>query len=329
MMRSEQVGIVGAGPFGTALAHVVAQAGRPVLIWSQTEPVVAEINDKHQNHDRLPGVELHPGVEATSSAAELAERSGFIVLAVGTDDVRDRARQLGDHLDGSHIVVHAIGGLAEPLDVPVSVVLDEELPTLRIGALAGPTRVEDLAEGRVSSAVCASAFDDVTARARELLSSPPVLRLYCSRDLLGVELASALAGVYTVALGLADGLKVGAGTRAVLTTRSVAEAARLGTAVGADGWTFAGLAGLGNLLVRGYDQESSVPEYRFGQGLAAGNSDRGSLPVGARAAHALARMATSCGLRMPILEAVDGILRGTASLKEAAASLADTVAPLE
>jgi len=326
---SESVGIVGAGPFGTALANVVARAGRDVVIWSKIESVVAEINDHRTNHQRLPDVEIEGRVRATSDVGELASATRFIVLALGSADVRERARQLGDHLDGSHAVVHAIGAFALPDAVPVSQVLIEELPTLRIGALAGPALVRDLVAGNVSSMVCASRFDEVCRRGRALLAHPPALRIYRNGDLAGVELASAISGVYAVVLGMADALEVGVGTRAVLVTRAVAEASRLGVALGALPRTFSGLSGLGNLLVRGSAGDSTSREYQYGHEMANNAADAERAPLAVKTTHALASLAKRHSCRMPILGALHRVLAGEIQALEAAAAIADSVADVE
>nr|MDQ3369118.1 NAD(P)-binding domain-containing protein [Myxococcota bacterium] len=248
--RAETVGIVGAGTFGTALASVLARVGRRVVIWSR-DPAVVDAIQTQRRSPRLPAAVLGDSIEATTDPRRLASEARFIVLAVGSINVRDRARELGDVLDGSHIVVHAIGALAQPTNERVSEVMVQGLPTLKVGVIAGPALPADLVEGEFSSVVCASAFDEVVTEGRRLLNAPPALRVYGSKDLIGVELASALSGAYTIALGLADGLGMGPGTRAVLITRAVAESSRLGIAAGAEPRTFAGLAGLGNMLVRG------------------------------------------------------------------------------
>ena len=324
--RADTVGIVGAGTFGTALGSVLARAGRRVVVWSRDPAIVAQINGK-RSCPRLPDAPLPPPLEATADPRELAGRARFLVLAVSSSDVRDRSRELGAFLDGSHIVVHAIGALAAPDNSRVSEVIRDGIPTLKIGVLAGPALPIDLAQGEFASMVVASAFAEVVSEARRLLNAPPALRVYGSTDLAGVELASALAGAYTVALGLCDGLGMGAGPRAVLVTRAVAEASRLGVAAGAEAKTFAGLAGLGNLLVRATDRS---PEYQLGRRVADGvvTADV-ARSEGARAALAGAELASKLRVRMPVLGGVAAVLAGRAEPRDAAKLVGDTVADVE
>ena len=156
--RRDTVGIAGAGPFGTALGSVLARAGRRVVLWSRDAAVVDAIRSARKS-PRLPSAPLPEPLEATADPRRLASEARFVVLAVTSTNVRDRARELGDVLDGSHIVVHAIGALAAPGNDRVSQVMEQGLPTLKIGAIAGPALPDDLAEGKYSSIVIASAFD--------------------------------------------------------------------------------------------------------------------------------------------------------------------------
>ena len=326
--RGDTVGIVGAGSFGSALGSVLARAGRRVVIWSRDPDVVASIQE-HRVSPRLPQAVLPPPLEATADPRRLASLARFIVLAVKSTNVRERARELGEVLDGSHIVVHAIGALAAPTNERVSEVMAQGLPTLKLGVLAGPALPADLADGNSiassASMVIASVFDEVVAEGRRLLNAPPVLRVYGSKDLIGVELASALSGAYTVALGLADGLGMGPGPRAVLITRAVAEASRLGAAAGAEPRTFAGLAGLGNLLVRGSTEKSA--DYLLGRRLADGVVTADSARTeGARAALTGIELAAKLRIRMPVLSGVAGVLLGKLEPKDAAQLVGDTVA---
>lgn len=322
--RGETVGIIGAGSFGTALASVLARSGKRVVLYSRDAAIVASIQSQRKN-PRVPTAPLPAPLEVTADPKKLAAEARFLVLAVASTDVRDRARELGAVLDGSHIVVHAIGALAAPTNERVSEVMAQGLPTLKLGVLAGPALPPDLIEGQFASMVIASAFDEVVAEGRRLLNAPPGLRVYSSKDLIGVELASALAGAYTVALGLADGLGMGSGPRAVLITRAVAEASRLGAAAGAEARTFAGLAGLGNLLVRASGDRSA--DYLLGKRLADGivTADN-ARTEGARAAIAGIELAGSLRIRMPVLQGVAAILSGKLDPKDAARLIGDTVA---
>ncbi len=323
--RSDAVGIVGAGKFGTALASVLARAGRHVILWSRDAAVVDAIA-RTRHCPRLPAAVLPPPLEPTTDVRRLANEARFLVLAVTSSDVRERARDLGNHLDGSHIVVHAIGALAAPNNERVSEVMLQGLPTLKVGALAGPALPDDLAEGKFASMVVASAFAEVIAETRRFINAPPALRVYGSKDLAGVELASALAGAYTVALGLCDGLGMGDGPRAVLVTRAVAEASRLGVAAGAEARTFAGLSGLGNLLVRASERSA---DYALGKKLAEGKRPDGERAEGARAAIAGNELAVSLRVRMPVLAGIAGILSGKIDSRDAAALIGDSVAAEE
>jgi glycerol-3-phosphate dehydrogenase (NAD(P)+) len=206
-------------------------------------------------------------------------------------------------------------------------VMEQGLPTLKIGAIAGPALPRDLAEGKYASIVIASAFDEVVSEGRRLLNAPPALRVYGSKDLAGIELASALSGAYTVVLGLSDRLGVGPGTRAVLITRALAEATRLGVAAGAEPRSFAGLAGLGNLLVR--DSERS-DDYQLGARLAEGGAaPETAWTEGARAAIAGAELAADLRVRMPVLQGLAAVLTGVLAPRQVADLIGDSVAEAE
>ncbi len=332
MSRADTVGIVGAGPFGAGLAAALARVGRPVVLWSRDAAVVASIRDR-RICSRLPHVALGDSLVATVDPIELAARARFIVMAVASTDVRARARELGEFLDGNHIVVHAVGALAEPNNERVSDVVAAGISSLRIGVLAGPALPLEMANGTFASMVVASHYDEVVSEGRRLLNVPPGLRMYGSKDLVGVELASALSGAYAIGLGLADGMGVGPGPRAVMITRAIAESSRLGVAVGAEARTFTGLAGLGNLLVRS-DRSYASQEYRLGQQLAAGSAVRSADPAvrdieGAHAARTLLKLAERHKVYVPLLRGIAGVLAGTLTAEQAAQAAADTVAAQE
>lgn len=360
--RADTVGIVGAGSFGTALASVVARAGRRVVLWTRDQAVVDEIQ-RTRRCPRLPEAPLPAPLEVTADPRVLAREARLVILAVVSTDVTARARELGAVLDGSHLVVHAVGALAHgegekadaAADERVSEVVAKGVPTQRLGVLAGPGLPSEMAQGQFASMVVASAFDEVIRETRRLISAPPTLRIYGSRDLVGVELSSAVAGAYTIALGLCDGIAMGPGPRAVLITRAVAEAGRLMVAAGGDVKTFAGLAGLGNLLVRAVRPEprdaregregaggggggrdagaaarSEGAEYQLGLLLAKGELPRDALSnEGARAALSIERLARRLKVRMPLVEVVAAVLTGRVQPRDAARMAGETVASEE
>jgi glycerol-3-phosphate dehydrogenase (NAD(P)+) len=305
------VGVVGAGAFGAALAGVVARRGGDVIV--------------HGDQARLAALDVDARVRRTADPAELAREARLVVVAVRSTRAAEMLRTLGGVLDGRHLVVHASGAFVG--DTRLSEVIRAETAARRIGALAGPALPRDLAAGRSCAMVVASPFDEVARAVQRLLGAPPVLRIYGSRDLPGVELASAVTGAYTVALGLADALGVGAATRAVLVTRCLVEAARLGAAAGARERTFHGLAGLGNLLVRSTSASAEWSEdHQAGLDFAKGTRRE---TEGTRAAAAALRLARRLGVRAPILEAIHAVAHEGISVEVAAARLTETAAEEE
>jgi glycerol-3-phosphate dehydrogenase (NAD(P)+) len=197
----------------------------------------------------------------------------------------------------------------------------------RVGALAGPALARDLTDKKPCAVVVASHYDEVIAATRAALDVPGVLRIYSSHDLAGVELASAISGAMVVAIGLADGIGLGPGVRAVLMCRAVAEASRLLAAAGARERTFGGLAGLGNLLVRSSTSSERSTDYQLGLSLARGVIIRET--EGARAAAAIRPMARKLGVRTPILDAVHAVAHERVPVPQAAAHLVETSAEEE
>jgi glycerol-3-phosphate dehydrogenase (NAD(P)+) len=323
------VAVLGGGAFGTALAHVVAEArGEEVVLWSDDREVATEIGAKRTLARRLPGLVIHAKVRPTTELAQAA-RARLLVLAVPSTRVVETIRALGEHVTGDHVVLSALG---VPVDVGgqlarVSEVVRAETAVRRIGVLAGPALPRDLAAGRQSALVVASHFDEVTSEARRLFDIPARLRVYGSRDLSGVELSSSLSSAMTVALGLTDGIGMVGGPRAVIVCRAVAEGTRLVTAAGGAEKTFSGLAGLGNLLVRASSEFSD--DYHLGLQIARGETLTRKATAGSRAAVALVRVAQQLNVRLPLTRAVAAVVHEGKSLAEAASSLQESTAAAE
>lgn len=289
-----EVAVIGGGLWGRSLAKAAARAGSKVTLISRRTP------DDVPDEVRVAG----------NYAA--ARKANMVLLATPTQVVRQVARELGDHLDGSHYVVHGVRGLVHD-DVgdalhTVSDVLREELPARRLGALGGPALAEDLDAGRPSVLVSASRFPEVN-RALSDVFGTPTLRVYSTPDLRGLEWASALVGCLAIGIGFAKGVGLSPGLVAAVLCRSMSEAGRIASAAGGDEHTLLGLAGYGDLLAS--VEMDGRPEVVLGRALASGATlEQAMQRVGARveAVDLLPRVvafARSKGVRAPIFHALE------------------------
>lgn len=247
---SLSVAVVGAGAWGLALAASAARASGSALLYS-----------------RKPLGSMPAGVTLVRELKEVGARARIIVLAVPSGVARDVARQLGDHVDGRHFVVHGIRGLSGGALDPVSEVVRQETPARRVGALGGPALAEDLLAGKPSVLVCGSMFPEVSSAVAEALGSR-ALRVYTTADLRGLEWASALVGCLAIGIGCAQEAGVSPGLVAAVISRGVEEAARIAAAAGGEERTLLGLAGYGDLLASISQQDR--PEVRLGRALGRG-----------------------------------------------------------
>jgi glycerol-3-phosphate dehydrogenase (NAD(P)+) len=259
---TKHLSVVGGGAWGVALATAGQAAGSSVMLYSR------------RKHDDLP-----PAVQHTEDLGALARHARTILLAVPSKHVRELARELGDHLDGNHILVHGIRGLvSRPSSDPawegdelatISAVLREETPARRFGALGGPVLTDELAKGSPSVMVVASHYPEVLDEVKSTLAGASV-RIYTTDDLLGLEWASALMSILGIAVGFARGAGVAAGLASAFAIRGVHESARVAVAAGAHERTFLGLGGFGDLLAA--MSQNARPEVRLGEALAKGAS---------------------------------------------------------
>lgn len=230
-MSSHEIGIVGGGPWGCALALASRRAGSRVTLFSR----------------RTEQLQLSDDIRRTDDYARVAE-ARLIVLAVPTIAASAVARALGDYLDGGHLVIHGVRGLGggDRLET-LSDILRAETPARRLGALGGPVQAAELRDGRPSAMVCGSRFPEVIAAAKAAFHSPS-LKVYSTPDLRGLEWASALVGCLSIGVGFAKQSGAGPGLVAALISRAVDEAARIAAAAGAEERTMLGLGGYGDLL---------------------------------------------------------------------------------
>lgn len=328
-ISDETVGIVGAGAFATALASVISARGVTAILYSEDPSIVRDINVNRRNEGRLPGVSLARRVAATSDPTEMAALARVVILAVSSRSVVKMVRELGQVLDERHVVAHAIGALAGD-DRRVSQIVRDHTRVERVVALAGPALPGDLTARRSCGIVAASDSAEALEEVKRVLHAPPVLRLYKSTDLVGVELAAAVSGALTVGVGLADGLEIGHGPRTLFITRAATEGARLCHGSGADPRTFFGLSGLGNLLARSApESRADSVDYQLGVALARGLPPPRGETEGVRTLATAVRVADLLGMSAPIVRTVHDVVCGRISAEVAADRLANVEADLE
>lgn len=245
-----KVTVVGGGAWGTALADLLARKGEQVTLWAREPDVIESVNRRHRNDMFLPGAELAPSLRAEPDLSAALRGVETIVSAAPSHAVRDVMTQAAAALrDSRPLVVSASKGLdPDRLERP-SCVLGEVMATATpIAVLSGPSFAWEVFQHQPTAVVAASTVDDVARRTQRLFSTN-YFRVYSHTDVIGVELAGALKNVIALAAGILEGLGLGFNTRAALITRGLAEITRLGVALGAQGMTFAGLAGMGDLIL--------------------------------------------------------------------------------
>ncbi len=298
---SPPVGVLGGGSFGQGLAKAAERSGRRVLLWSRTGR--GEASDM---------------VKLTKDLKELSAAEVTFV-AVPSPHVRDLAAQVGRHLDGSHYLVHVSRGLEGDDLTPLTRLLRDETPCRRIGVLAGPLIAEALLEGTPSGAIVGTLFPEVVEAVRGAISSE-ALRIYSTDDVVGVEIGSAVIGLLALAGGMAKGLQVGPASLAVLVTRGLAEAARLGVYLGAEQRTFSGLAAFGDAIA--FTAGDHRPESTVGQRLAEGIPlesavrEAGAYVEGLTLARRMSRFAEAAGIDLPVVTALADVIDGVATVDE-------------
>lgn len=250
MTRLKKVAIVAAGAWGTALAIPLSEDAEDVVLWSRRAGWADEFNASRQNRSSLPGVTLPPNVRAVQDLEEVLIRAHLVILAPESAGLRDVCRRIAQ-ICPSVPLVSATKGLEPGSLLRMSQVIREELPERvhsHIAVLSGPNFSAEVAQGLPTTTVVASENEDVARRVQDALMTTR-FRVYTNPDVVGVELGGALKNVIAFGVGISDGLGMGLNARAALITRGIAEIARLGVAMGARPLTFAGLAGLGDLVL--------------------------------------------------------------------------------
>jgi glycerol-3-phosphate dehydrogenase (NAD(P)+) len=303
--------VIGAGAWGTALADLLARNGHDVRIWAYEPDVVESINDRHENSRFLSGHALSPRLTAVANIHSATADAELVTLATPSHVLRPILKSAKSGITHSAAVVVATKGIEKGTLSLMTDVVVEELPRATVVALSGPSFAAEVIGGQPTAVVVASPDVAAAEEAQKAFSSP-YFRAYTHSDVTGVELGGALKNVMAVATGVAEGLGLGFNARAALITRGLAEMTRLGTALGADAATFAGLAGLGDLVLTctGSLSRNRAVGLELGKGRKLEDilRDRETVAEGVVTAESARQLAAREGVEMPIVETVNRVL---------------------
>ncbi|NLN82098.1 MAG: NAD(P)-dependent glycerol-3-phosphate dehydrogenase [Clostridiales bacterium] len=298
-----KISVLGAGGWGTALAIMAQNHGNAVTLWSPFEEEIRGIRRFGENKKLLPGVPISPEITLTTDISVAADAE-LIIFAVPSFAIHQTAQLLKPHMKAGCIITNAGKGLETGTHRRFSVALSEALPKARVVALSGPSHAEEVARNVPTTVISASEDVEAAERVQEILMNPN-FRIYVNTDVVGVELGGALKNVIALAAGICDGLEVGDNTKAALMTRGLAEIARLGIKLGARAETFAGLSGMGDLIVTCGSLHSR--NRRAGILIGQGHTPQEAVRLvgtveGYHAALAGWELSKSAGVEMPIIE---------------------------
>lgn len=306
-----RIGVLGAGSWGTTLADLLARHGHDVLLWAREPEVVQGITAHRENALFLAGCRLHESLRTTADLRTAAAHGEMLLVAVPSHAWRSAVSSVAADVPAGLVLVSATKGLETDSLHRMSEVAAEVLPQARFVVLSGPSFAQEVHQGQPTAVVAASHDAGAAERVRDTFSGP-AFRVYSHTDVVGVELGGALKNVIAIAAGILDGLGLGHNPRAALITRGLAEMTRLGVAAGAEAATFAGLAGLGDLVLTATGDLSR--NRTLGRALGLGSTleawvaSHRTVAEGVNATRAALALAARHGVELPITAKVAEIL---------------------
>ena len=320
-----KVMVLGAGSFGISLAMMCDRCGHQVTVWSHRQEEVVRLRQEREQKKLLPGVKISESIEFTPTL-EAAENSDLIIMAVPSFAVRSCSHDLKPYIGKDTIIACVAKGLEQGTFYDFSTVISQEIPDNPNVVLSGPSHAEEVSRCEATTVVVASADKEAAMKVQDWLMNLD-FRVYASDDVIGVELGGALKNIIAVASGIADGVGAGDNAKAALMTRGITEIARLGVAMGGHQETFAGLSGIGDLIVTCTSKHSRNRRFGIlvGQGAPVEEALQqvGMVVEGYSCTKAAYELSQKMGVDMPITAQTYKILYEGKSIKEAFHDLMD------
>ena len=317
----KKVTVLGAGTWGVALTILLANNGHEVTLWSKFPAETGALEADRSNIKNLPGAVLPDSVKLTNDLAEAAAGgTDLIVNTVISPFVREVSKALSSYVKDGTVIVNASKGIENGTLYTMTDIISQEIPQAKVAVISGPSHAEEVSRHIPTTVVAGATEKDVAMYIQDMFMNK-YFRVYTSPDVLGIEIGGALKNVIALAAGAVDGLGYGDNTKAALITRGIVEIARLGEAMGARYETFAGLSGIGDLIVTctSLHSRNHNAGYLLGQGKSLEEAKRevGQVVEGVNSAQAALALAEKYGVEMPIVEQVNAVLFEQKDAKEA------------
>jgi glycerol-3-phosphate dehydrogenase (NAD(P)+) len=309
--NNHKIAVLGGGSFGTIIANMLAVNGHSTTLWMRSSEQLQAITASGENAAYLPGYKFDPTLNFSTDIQQALEGVDTVIFAIPSSSFRKVAKLVSPWVTSDTVLISAAKGIEAETFLLPSQILEQELPSCKVGVISGPNLAKEIANFEITATVIASEHDSLCDRVQEILASS-YFRIYANHDRYGVELAGALKNIYAIVSGIAEAMKVGQNTKSVVLTRSLAEMSRFASQLGADPLTFLGLSGVGDLYVTCTSPLSR--NFRVGLALGQGKSleqavaDVGQVAEGVNTTKLVKERADELGIYMPLASALYAIM---------------------
>jgi len=323
-MNPHHIAILGAGSWGTALASVLVQNGHHVTLWMRSEKQKRQIKENQVNSKYLPDILLSEKIIPETNAMLALTNADIVILAIPTQQIRSVLKMYKEFIPDSALIINVAKGIEKTTHLTISKIVEEEIGKRDFAVVSGPSHAEEVAMRLPTTLVAASSRQKLAEKAQNLLMNK-YLRVYTNPDVIGVELAGALKNVIAFGAGIADGIGYGDNAKAALMTRGITEMARLGNTMGASLNTFAGLSGIGDLIVTCTSMHSRNRRAGIlvgqGKSLDEALKEVGMVVEGVSTAQAVHELAQKYQVDLPITSAIYEVLYEDQDVQQAVYNL--------